>query len=174
MDYILQDYFEWLTYQIKDNRPRRGNYGKLLSYLHNLQYSYSLPFDENRAADGENLRWYYEDDGGDPGILRWDAGCTVLEMLIGLSWQMASIMENTDIDYGISYWFWMMIRNLDLIKMSNSKFNEQYVYDKIDIFINREYGPNGEGNIIFIKDCEEDLRDVEIWTQMCWYLDTII
>jgi len=174
MEYILQDYFEWLTHQIRHDKPRRGNYEKLLFYLHNLEYTYTIPFDKNRSDDGENLRWYYKYDGGNSRILEWGASCTVLEMLVGLSWQMESIMENTEIDYSISYWFWKMIKNLKLDEMTNGKFNEDYIIEKIDIFINREYGPDGKGNIIFIRGCKDDIREVDVWTQMCWYLDTII
>lgn len=174
-DYILEDYFDWLyEIVIPSRHNKRASYKKLLGLLHHIEYRYYIEYDENRSADGEELRWRYVCDGGDRDILKWNGSCTVLEMMIGLAYQMESIMENPDVDYGVGYWFWMMVHNLELDYMSDSKFNKCDVYEKTSIFMDREYAPNGDGNIIYIKDCKEDLREVEIWCQMCWYLDSII
>ena len=83
-------------------------------------------------------------------------------------------MENSDGDYTAGYWFWMMISNLGLEKMSDSKFDKHEAYEKINIFMHRDYEPNGIGNIFVIDNCRSDLRDIEIWWQMCWYLDSIM
>ena len=174
-NYILEDYFDWLyELVIPSRRNKRASYRKLLNLLHDIEYRYYIEYDENRAADGEELRWRYVCDGGDRAILKWNEPCTVLEMLIGLAYQMEGIMENPDVDYGVGYWFWMMIFNLNLDQMSDSRFNRCDVYEKVSIFMDREYAPDGDGNIIYIQDCREDLRNVEIWCQMCWYLDSIL
>ena len=86
---------------------------------------------------------------------------------------MNNIMENSDDEYTVAYWFWMMISNLELDGMNDSKFNTAKVKDSIFRFMNREYEPDGKGNIIRIENCKSDLRDVEIWWQMCWFLDSI-
>ena len=57
--------------------------------------------------------------------------------------------------------------------MTDDRYDEGYALEKIYIFLNREYEPNGKGGLFFIRNCKEDLRNVEIWAQLCWYLDTI-
>ena len=174
-DYILNDYFDWLYYMVtRELGRRKKSYRKLLTLLHAIDFRYSVDYDENRAYDGTSLRWYYVDDGGDDEILSWKAPCTVLEMLIGLAIKIESIMETADDDHGVHHWFWIMLDNLDLKNMNDKNFDKIYVMDRINMFLDRTYEPDGNGNIIFIEDSQEDLREVEIWNQACWYLDTII
>lgn len=174
-DYVLNDYFDWLYYSVKRELvTKKSSYRKLLTLLHSIDFRYILELDDNRAYDGENLRWYYNEDGGDSSILQWDAPCTVLEMLIALSLKFENIMETPEEDTtGVDY-FWLMLENLDLKYMSDDEFDKEYALSRINMFLDRTYEPDGNGNIIYIEDCEEDLRDVEIWTQMCWYIDSII
>lgn len=172
---VLNDYFEWLCCTVKKEQPsKRASYKKLLVLLHSITFRYSVEYDENRAADGEHLRWRYVYDGGYQDILNWEEPCTVLEMIIALSFQMEGIMSDPDVDHGVSHWFWIMISNLNLDYMSNSKFDRLIVYERINVFLDRMYEPNGKGNIFRIDICREDLREVEIWYQMCWYLDSIL
>ena len=83
-NFILNDYFDWLYFMVIPN-PNKNHYRKLLSALHSIEFRYFVDYDENRASDGENLRWYYVNDGGNDEILRWKEPCTVLEMLIALA-----------------------------------------------------------------------------------------
>ena len=167
---ILNDYFNWLYSLVSKKR----SYKKLLSLLHSITFIYEGDFDSNRAADGEELRWrYVYEGGGDEDILEWEEPCTVLEMMIALCFQMHNIMENTDDEYTVAYWFWTMISNLELEGMIDRKFSTNKVKNTIYRFMYREYEPDGTGNIIRIEKCDSDLRDVEIWWQMCWYIDSI-
>ena len=74
----------------------------------------------------------------------------------------------------IRYWFWRMLDNLDLSWMTDRKFDSEYVYGQVSNFLDRDYEPDGRGNIIHIPGCKEDLRKIEIWQQMCWYLDSFM
>ena len=169
-DYVLDDYFDWLYFKVVKN----NSYRKLLGMLHNMIFRHSVEYDENRAADGVNLRWYYVDEGGNDEILRWKSECTVLEMLVAAAIQMEKIMEDPDMDYSMRHWFWMFLENLDLADMTDDRYDKTYIYGRISMFMDRTYDPDGEGNIIYIPDAREDLRDVEIWCQMCWYMDSIL
>lgn len=168
-NYILNDYFDWLYFMVV---PNGGKFRKLLTMLHTMEFKYFVEYDENRASDGVNLRWYYVDDGGDDEILRWKEPCTVLEMLIALAMHMDKIVGDRELD--IVHWFWLMLDNLDLAWMKDDKYDKTYVYGRVAMFLDREYEPDGNGNIIYIPDSPDDLRDVEIWNQMCWYLDNIL
>jgi hypothetical protein len=65
-----------------------------------------------------------------------------------------------------------MVENMGLASMNDTRFDRDYVDGVILKFLNREYQPNGNGGL-FTVDCLSDLRTVEIWYQMCWYLDTV-
>ena len=42
-----------------------------------------------------------------------------------------------------------------------------------DSFMDRQYEANGEGGLFTIRNVGVDLTKVDIWTQLCWYLDSI-
>lgn len=172
---VLDDYFDWLYSKVKRERPsRRGSYKKLLMTLHDLEFTYIHEYDFNRAADGVDLRWRYVNEGGDRNILRWKEPCTVFEMILALAYRVYNVVDDPELDGTIGNWFWLMLSNIDLHRMTDAKYNLDEILYKVDIFLNRRYSHDGVGNIITIKGCKEDLRDVEIWYQMCWYLDSIL
>jgi len=70
-------------------------------------------------------------------------------------------------------WFFEMIESLGLSSMTDRRFDEEYVDKAIDIFLDREYKRNGEGGLFTIKNSHRDMRNAEIWYQMCWYLDDL-
>lgn len=103
-----------------------------------------------------------------------DGPCSILEMMIALAIRCEeTIMDDTSRGDRTSQWFWEMIVSLGLGSMSDDRFAPDIVDDILDRFLNREYEPNGKGGLFTIKNCEYDLRDVEIWYQLCWYLDSI-
>lgn len=171
-EYILNEYFDWLYFTIKRNNRRK--FRKLLSFLHTIPFKYTVDYDENRAIDGTTLRWYFVDDGNSDEILSWKEPCTVLEMLIALAMKMESLMEKPGEETGAERWFWLMLSNLDLDWMNDSKFDKGYILERVNMFMDRRYESDGNGNIIYIPETRDDLRDVEIWYQTCWYLDSII
>lgn len=144
--------------------------------LHSIRFRYSIPNDVNRADDGISLRhrfaliYGYENESD-----YLNEPCSVLEMLIALAIRCEEdIMDDPRYGDRTKQWFWQMIVNLGLGAMTDDRFDRGYVLDRINIFLNREYEPNGEGGLFTIHDCEHDLRDVEIWYQLCWYLDSIV
>ena len=174
---IMDEYFEWL-YQIvcKDRYSKSHSYRKLLSYLHDREFLYIIPKDANRAEDGISIRWRFADQYDDPGfIMRCiDRPCSVLEMMIALAIRCEEdIMDNTEFGSRIGQWFWKMVTNLGLGSMLDARYDQNYTKEVIDRFLDREFEPDGRGSLFIVRDCEYDLRDVEIWTCMLWYLDSI-
>lgn len=172
-NYVIEDYKEWLFEQVDEDRPiKRASYTKLLGILFDIPFIYVHEYDYNRMIDGEELRNIYIYDGGDEEISKWNGPCTVLEVLIALAFKMQQMTDNPDIYYSVGYWFWVMIYNLDLDDMTNSYINKHKVLNKINTFMNRKYEYNGEGgNIFVISNTNEDLREMEIWHQMCRFLN---
>lgn len=173
---LEERYFNWMTNIIYDKR--HSDYKKLLKCLNDIEFTYLIEMDGNRESDGINLRYMfgYENDIPDPEITKYldNRQCSVFEMMVSLSLKMEDIMEDPDIGDQIPDWFWTMIRNLRLEDMNDRYFDKEYVEDKIDIFLNREYEPNGKGGLFELRRNTGDLRGVEIWVQAMWYLDEVI
>lgn len=171
---MQEKYFNWLVNIVcKDRFANVNSYSKLLSYLHNTPFTWSIPMDQNRAEDGIELRYYfaYEHHIRDYGEL--EGPCSVFEMVLALAMKMEDIMDDPSYGNRTSQWFWRMLTNLGLSGMSNRLFDITYVEDVVVNFLYRNYESNGEGNIFIVKNPAEDMRDVEIWDQMLWYLNDI-
>lgn len=171
-DGISNDYFDWLYNLVCGQRFSKNiSYKKLLMQLHNTTFRYLIPKDENRADDGLNLRYRFMDNAD----LYLTEPCSVLEMMIALTIRCEeSIMDDPQVGDRTRQWFWSMIKSLGLNEMTDDRFDRRYTNYVVNRFLDREYEPNGEGGLFTIKNCEYDLRNVEIWYQLCWYLDSII
>lgn len=174
---ISNAYFEWMRKLIITDC--NGSYEKLLRHLNNIDFYYRLEMDANRFDDGINLRYRFGDDTGIESVIISNCldikDCSILEMLIALAMRCENnIMDNPDIGNRTSTWFWLMIKNMGLDQFADSVFNNIGVDEILYNFLEREYKSNGEGGLFIIDNCIVDLCDVEIWEQMCWYLDSII
>lgn len=100
--------------------------------------------------------------------------CSVLEMMVALAIRCEeSIMDDPNMGDRTGQWFWGMVVNLGLGSMTDAFYDEQVVDDILARFLNRKYEPDGKGGLFTVRHCEQDLRKVEIWHQLCWYLDSI-
>jgi hypothetical protein len=142
-------------------------------YLHGREFEYSIPLDENRAVDGIALRWRFVCDNDYPNRVLDDlrGPCSILEMMIALAFKCEDVMDDPAIGERFEQWFWHMIVSLGLGPMTDASFDKREVEESIDRFLDHAYAPNGKGGLFTIRNCECDLRRVEIWKQMCWYLD---
>ena len=168
------DYFKWLCDIVcKDRFSKNISYNKLLECLYSIEFRFLIPNDINRAKDGVDLRKrYYLMTFNDVDM---DLPCNVLEMMVALTIRCEeSIMDNPSFGDRTGQWFWTMIKTLGLYAMTDDVFDDDFVRDKIDIFMDRQYEPDGQGGLFRIKHCMRDLRKVEIWYQLCWYLDQFI
>lgn len=170
-DNVNNLYFEWLYNSVCEKRfPKEVSYRKLLMYLHSIDFRYSITRDKNRAEDGVSLRYRFTYDAD----LYLDDPCSVLEMMIALAIRCEeNIMDDPRFGNRTSQWFWGMIASLGLSNMTDDHFDKRFVSNVMERFLDREYEPNGKGGLFTIKNCDRDLRDIEIWIQLCWYLDSI-
>lgn len=177
-DEINNRYFEWLFDLACENRySKQISFRKLLMHLHTTEFIYSIPRDGNRAEDGMDLRYRFAYEHPDiEDAERYISGpCSMLEMMLALAMRCEeNIMDEPCLGDRTSQWFWGMVVNLGLGSMTDDIFDRRYVDDVITTFINREYEPNGKGGLFTVRNCKRDLRDVEIWYQLCWYLDSIM
>ncbi len=83
-------------------------------------------------------------------------------------------MANPDKGNRTGQWFWSMVESLGLSGMTDYQFDAIFVDSVISCFLERQYQQNGAGGLFTVNRRGQDLRNVEIWYQMNWYLDTII
>ncbi len=174
-DELRGQYFEWLCSKVECP----AEYSKLMSYLFDKTFVYTIGMDVNRAEDGIDLRYTFgEEEDIDPRIISSvidDRLCSMLEMMVALAIRCEThIMSNSEYGDRTKEWFWGMIDNLGLSDMTDDGFDHRKAEKAIDRLLTHRYAKNGSGGLFTVKSRSHDMRTAEIWYQMCWYLDTII
>lgn len=167
-----ETYFEWLYSQVAPvslKNPRR-TYWRLLKQLHTKQFVWFIPNDDNRVADGKDLRAEFlnEMDISERDEDWMALECSVLEMLIGLSRGVAFI----DLEgQSPSHWFWLFLDNLGLRSYVDAQSRDDMEIDEIlNRLIFRNYDEDGRGGIFPLRNPEKDQRKVELWYQANYYV----
>lgn len=173
-------YFNWMQQLVCDDEYTEGrSYYKLFRTLLNEEFYYILPMDGNRAEDGIDLRYRFGYEHGiDERIVATELDykpCSILEMLVALVVRFEEhIMVDPDHGDRFGRWFWTMIDNMGLLEMDDAHFSYSKTHDILNRFLERQYGPHGEGGLVYLPDCTEDLRRVDIWCQVMWYLSSTL
>lgn len=165
-------YFKWLYSLVASTRLKNPSrtYWSLLRDLYMKEFVWLVPNDDNRKADGRDLRHEFVElhEIEDPDHDWLDLGCSMLEMLIAISRRISFQMDGDPRD-----WFWHMIENVDLQKYSDAKYNDlarRDIDQALELIIWRNYSPTGRGGLFPLRDPREDQRNVELWYQLSAYL----
>jgi hypothetical protein len=163
---VENDYFNWLCAKVLD--PTQQIYRKLLWVMHHKEFAWLQPMDENRAADGLELRVYFVDETRLAPDSRWPiTGCSIFEMMLALSVRCEFQTEMTARE-----WFWLMVQNLGLDEYRQVPDEDvPHIQDVLDRFIWRRYDDAGHGGLFPLRWPQKDEREVEIWYQFFDYLD---
>lgn len=163
---IEETYFNWLTAKVMPLTS--PNYQGLLLVLHRTEFIWTELGDDNRAADGLELRLdFLIELGFDSDPLWFETPASVLEVLIAFCVRHASFQT----DIPVADWFWRLIENLkldDYRRISEDQIHE--IQEVLKRFMRRTYGPNGVGGLFPMQDPPRDQRKVEIWYQFCDYV----
>lgn len=175
-DELDNEYFKWMYQQLV--KPSYGSYKILLCQLHGINFYNLIDMDADRAEDGINLRYRFGYENGYESAMITSCldnrPCSVLEMMVALAIKIEEqIMDDPDIGNRTGLWFWKMIENLGLKNMHDAVIDTDYVEEIIFRFLDRNYQRDGSGGL-FIVHGHGDLRNVEIWYQMLWYLNDIL
>lgn len=170
-------YVEWIIDTIFEgygNENTKHMYSLLLEDLAKTQYRWILNEDHNRYIDGLDLRRRYAwvtgiDEKYVLCQLR-EYDCSLLEMMAALAIRCEEIMSDPEQGLRIHIWFRKMLSSLHLDMMTDDNYNYQYVQDREMIFLTQSYDSDGDGGLFYIPNETRDLREKEIWCQMCWWL----
>lgn len=170
---IEETYFNWLYSKVAsvDVPTPSLTYFTLLRDLHSVEFVWLISGDDNRAEDGLELRRVFIKQAQLDQEPAWmNLGCSVLEMLIALSYKAEFQTEIASKD-----WFWVFIGNLELADLNDAKsrdFNiSEIVGDVLDQFLWRTYRRNGQGGLFPLRKSTQNQREVEVWYQFHAYLD---
>lgn len=173
---LRNSYFDWLYSLMVGERFAQGiSYRKLFMNLHATEFIFTIPMDENRAEDGLDMRYRFSLSLGYKDAEKYlTEPCSVLEMMIGLATRCEeTIMDDPQMGDRTGQWFWGMVANLGLAGMTDDKFDRDEFDEIMHNLLTHNYSPDGKGGLFTIRNCDTDLRRVEIWKQLCWYLDSI-
>lgn len=159
---IDYDYFNWLVSQIAV--PPDKSFNEMFSIMHNTEFHWTVPNDDNRLQDGIDLRSDFLN--GRRAKLHL-FGATFLEIVVSLSQRLAFQTSQP-----ANRWAWRLIKNIRLNKMSDPLTREKVsiVKDTLDTLIWRTYREDGRGGFFPLKHPDEDQTKVEIWYQMNKYI----
>ena len=179
MPNLRERYFDWMISKItlESKLIDPANYSRLLEYLYNRSFEYYiLPMDGNRSEDGIDLRYTfgYEQNIDQHEIERCldHRDCSILEMMVALAIKAENIVGDSSLGDRTGIWFWNMMQSLGLLMIGDDRhYNAPRVIFAIDCFLNHDYSVNGKGGLFTVNDPPHDMRDTEIWNQMCWFLN---
>lgn len=170
-------YFKWLSTLAFPNERIQENYSELLNTLYETQYIWdkATPLDENRYIDGLDLRESFSYKLKIPKYIVSDSikgPCSMLEMVCALGVRIDNdIMATyyTGYDHGY-FWIQKMLKNLDILQYDNSNWDRRIVEEKLLAFNQKRYSEEGFGGLFYIPDSEKNMRLLNIWDQMCYYI----
>lgn len=171
-------YFKWLYGQISDPEITDPSltYWNVLRKLYQTEFKGRIPNDENRLADGVELRVEFLHSEGITSVddvdIHWlELDCSFLELMVGLSRRLAY----ESIDGGEPhFWFWQLMENLSLLRYNDSrKLMIKRIDGILDRVIERQYEANGDGGFFPLRYPTQDQREVELWYQLNAYLQEL-
>jgi hypothetical protein len=173
-DIVSDRYFRWLCKRVDTSRHSRAThtYTMLCDRMHRIIFDDSVPNDDNRAADGKELRRTFLGDLDDryrrDVELFMEPEASLFEVIVGVCGRANFIVE-----IGEPAWFEIFLKNLDLDTYSDVNFtsrDELRVIRILHRLNDRKYTPSGRGGLFPLKIPSFDQRKVEIWFQMAAYM----
>lgn len=172
--YVVNAYYQWMCDIVHVNQEHRS-YWMLIKTLHEKEFRWSVPNDDNRFEGGKDLRNKFAAESTNFISLECLEGpCTMLEMLISLAY---SCEYNTvsETPPSVREWFWKMLCNTGLKKFTDEKYGEtgtdgELINEILDRIIDRTYLLDGTGGLFPLKHPQKDQTKVELWYQMNAYI----
>lgn len=174
MNSLEFEYYEWLVDLVGGSeRPGGKNYDFLLDVLYKKDFVWFVPNDDNREADGLDIREEFIGLCNPVEVGEWVVQpCTMLEMLVGLAKRFSF-----QTSLGVIDSFWLLITNPKLHQFTDERFMrnqhgvENEVDDILDNIIYRSYPANGVGGLFPLHTNNGvDLAQKELWYQLCNYI----
>jgi hypothetical protein len=168
-------YEVWLYNQVFTIRDPESSqsYITVCSMLHETKFNDRIPNDDNRTAEGMELRDEFVAtlsaiEVGDYAKLHDLGKASLLEMLIAFARR-----ANDQIGLGVPGWFRVFLENLGLMIFPDKEcgVSEKLRIKRIiSIMNNRRYTSSGRGGLFPLRNPRTDQRRTELWYQMSAYM----
>ena len=174
--YLDCSYHDYLFNMV--DSPYVENHTVLLDILCRTDFRWSVPNDDNRALDGTEIRYNYQEEFSIPYAEIEELlllPCSVIEVICGLAIRMDEIMRDP-VEPHINRWFWELIGNLGLLEFSDQSYKKGAwspldVKKILDIFMDRTYDELGRGGLFPRICCDKNQKEVELFSQMNGYIN---
>lgn len=166
-------YYEWLISLIEIPKSFEETFDGLFEHLHNVEFVWVVPGDDNRIQDAKDLRVAFmhtlDYEEYDPMELK--PFVSVLEVIIAVSRILEFVAGGE-----APAWAWRLIDNLGLNHFYDPLSNPKRldIDEILQNLIWRTYSRDGKGGFFPLVFPEEDQTRVEIWYQLNAYVKEII
>lgn len=170
-DPLAEAYLHWLVEQVRAGDGHQTvTYWDVLRLMHNTEFVWIVPNDDNRIQDGLDLRGEFFTEREEPLDADRFGPCSVLEVMIGLSRRLSFAAGGES-----EGWAWQLLCNLQLHKFSDplSRRKASIAGDILHNLIWRAYSPDGADGFFPLSWPKEDQTKVELWYQMSAYVEEI-
>ena len=179
---IKEEYDNWIIDLATDWCSNFGEYGCLMEYLHSVPFysTVQIPLDRNRGADGKDLRLRFVETTDEYNynhayLYLMDYDASMLEVMVALAIRCEeNIMHDSDVGDRSYEWFYGMLMSSGLDACCDDNFDEDTAQEIVTRILERKYSKNGKGGLFTLSNPPKDLRKVEIWYQLLWYLDEVL
>ena len=176
------EYDDWIISLATEWCSNYGRYGRLMEYLHSIPFysTVQIPLDKNRGADGKDLRLRFVETTSEYNyshvyLYLMDYDATMLEVMVALAMRCEdNIMHDANVGDRSYEWFYGMLCSSGLDACDDDHFDENEVHIIVDRILERKYSKDGKGGLFTLSNPPKDLRKVEIWYQLLWYLDEVL
>lgn len=162
---LKESYFRWLYSKVLHS----GRYEGLMNELYMYDYIYRLPMDANRGECGTELRYRFGDEANIPqSVIASDLDirpCSMLEMMVALALHISDVILDDGEVNRANIIFSVMLDSLGLEEYTDYEYCPevaQIIRKRLDAFT--------EGTKFLFPTYGQDMRGVDIWTQMHMYL----
>ena len=145
-------------------------YTRLFSELQSIPFVAVMPRDNDRIGDAELQRMEFMNEAGISLPVDISSGPSVLEVLVALARKLDDLIGYPE--SSPERWFWYMLSSIGLVGYEDHGFVKEAVDEMVRRFLNREYAPDGKGGCCYFP-CGKDLREVDIWYQWMWFLNSL-
>lgn len=162
---LREDYLKWLEPQLRDEHgaPEKTFWG-LLNLMFDTPFSWNILMDENRLAEGLELRVEFARKNHIrlPLMEKLGPG-SFLEVLIGLSRQLEFHAGGQ-----APGWAWQLLNNLELHRLSDplTRPKQRRAEEVMITAMARGYSPDGNGGFFPLAWPDGDQTRIELWNQM--------
>lgn len=177
--FIAEEYFNWLKSETFLLKGEQREYEGVLRLLHDIPFVWIIHSDDNRAGDAITFRQYefldmlvIPNDVNQVALGQWaTAAPSVLEVLLACARRWVYYYG----DQSVPFYFGHMFRGLDLNLYVGRQLNthqQQDIRQIIDIWLNRQFQPNGVGSPWPLQGNwtrYEDQTRIDMWGQMNAY-----